>query len=230
MLDIKILKKLSTIHVLIVEDDEITAHALQQSLVLYCQCVEVANNGMLGFEIFERSKPDVVIADIQLPEINGLEMVAAMHKISPHLPVIIITSYDNSENISESINQRAYSYLRKPIRIEDLQTALLMATKDICNTNILLGSGFSYDCKRKFLFNRNQERIVLTKQERDLLHLLISNINTIVEYSVIESYVWQEKSMSIEALRMCVQKIRKKIYYALIENISGYGYRLNTPL
>jgi len=229
MLDINVLKKLSSIYVLIVEDDEMTANALRQSLVMYCQRVEVAGNGMLGFEIFESSKPDVVIADIQLPEINGLEMVAAMHKISPHLPVIIITSYDNSENISESINQRAYSYLRKPIRIEDLQTALLMATKDICNTHILLGCGFSYDCKRKFLFDQNQERVILTKQESDLIHLLISNINTIVEYSTIESYVWQEKSMSVETLRMCIQKIRKKIYHDIIENISGYGYRINAP-
>jgi len=229
MLDIKVLKKLSTIYALIVEDDEMTAHALKQSLVMYCQRVEVAGNGMQGFEIFEDSKPDVVIADIHLPEMNGLEMVAAMHKISPHLPVIIITSYDNFENISESINQGAYSYLRKPIRIEELQTALLMATKDICNSHILLGKGFSYDCKKKLLFDPNQERVVLPKQERDFLHLLIANRNTIVEYSTIESYVWQEKSMSVETLRMCVQKIRKKTFHALIENISGFGYRINTP-
>ncbi|NCD11689.1 MAG: response regulator transcription factor [Epsilonproteobacteria bacterium] len=225
MLDINILKKLATIYVLIVEDDEMTSYALKQSLIMHCRRVDVANNGMSGFEMFEKNRHDVVIADINLPEMNGLEMVAAMHTIAPHLPVIIITSYDNSENIAESIHQRAYSYLRKPIQIDDLQTTLLMATKDICTHCITLQNNFTYDIEHKLL-KQAEKNIVLTKSERELLHLLILNINQIIDYVTIENYVWKEKSMSIQSLRMCVKKIRNKTYPEIIENISGYGYRV----
>lgn len=228
MIDISILKKLANIHVLIVEDDELTAYGLAQSLKKHCRQVDIAHNGIVGFELFEKNKPNVVIADINLPEMNGLEMVASMHAISPHLPVIIITSYDSSENIMGSIEERAYSYLRKPIRMEDLQTTLLMATKDIVNTYVKLEYGFIYDLERKILRDANGIDIVLTKMESDLLYLLISNIDTVIDYITIESYVWQEKSMSLEALRMCIKKIRKKTFGNIIKNVSKCGYKISS--
>lgn len=227
MIDTKVLKKLSNIHVLIVEDDEMTAHVIKQSLVFHCKKVDIAYNGIEGFEIYEDKKPDVVIADINMPEMNGLEMIKALHEISPHLPVIIMTSYDNSENMLESINQGAYSYLRKPIKIEELQTALLMATKHIYNSNIQLEENFHYNCNTKTLY-KEYRAIKLTKTQKELVHLLMSNINKVVDFTTIESFVWQEKSMSIEALRMCIKKIRAKSYLKLIESVPGTGYIINS--
>lgn len=226
MVDSKVLNKLSNIHVLIVEDDEMTAHVIHQSLNFYCKKVDIANNGIEGFELYEKNKPDVVIADINMPEMSGLEMAEALHEICPHLPIIIMTSYDSSENMLESINQGAYSYLRKPIRIEELQTALLMATKNIYNSNIKLEDDFHYDCASKNLYD-GYKLIKLTKTEKELVHLLMSNINKVVDFTTIESYVWQEKSMSIEALRMCVKKIRAESYLKLIESVPGCGYIIN---
>jgi len=228
MIDLKVLNKLSKIDVLIVEDDKMTANALKQSLSLYCSQVYVANDGLDGFEIYENKKPDIVIADINLPSMNGLEMVEAMHEISPHLPVIIITSHDNTQNILKSIDEGVYSFLRKPIRIEELQIALLMATKNIYNSKVKLKNDYTYDCQTKLLFNPKGAKVSLTKNEHELLHLLISNIDKVVDYSVIESYVWQDKSMSLEALRMCIKKIRNKTYSDIIENISKSGYRINS--
>lgn len=228
MIDLKVLKKLSQIHVLIVEDDEMTAFALRQSLGMHCKRVDVANDGIEGFEMFEKFKPDIVISDINLPEMNGLDMVHSMHEVCPHLPVIIITSYDTEENISESINQGAYNYLRKPISIEELQTSLLMATKNIYNFQICLDNNFIYDKNNKELVDGEGKVVKLTKLEREIIHLLISNMDKTVDYSTIESYAWQEKSMSIEALRMRIKKIRQKTYNDIIENISGCGYRINS--
>lgn len=228
MENIKILKKLAHINVLIVEDDEMTACALKQSLSVHCKCVEVAVDGLQGFEMFEKNRPDVVISDINLPKLNGLKMISLMREISPHLPVIIMTSYDSNENISESINQDVYSYLRKPISIEQLQITLLMATKDIVKPYIALKNNFIYCKQDKNILGPDNKEIVLTKFESDLIYLLISNIDHIIEYATIENYVWQDKSMSREALRMQIKKIRKKTYPEIIENISGCGYRINS--
>ena len=65
------------------------------------------------------------------------------------------------------------------------------------------------------------------KNEAKLFFLLVSNIEKVVSYKVIENYVWSEKSMSNEALRMTIKKIRAKTDADLIKNISGVGYRLS---
>ncbi len=67
----------------------------------------------------------------------------------------------------------------------------------------------------------------MPKNEAKLFFLLVSNIEKVVSYEVIENYVWSEKSMSNEALRMTIKKIRAKTDADLIKNISGGGYRLS---
>ncbi|WP_107790970.1 helix-turn-helix domain-containing protein [Campylobacter concisus] len=67
----------------------------------------------------------------------------------------------------------------------------------------------------------------MPKNEAKLFFLLVSNIEKVVSYEVIENYVWSEKSMSNEALRMTIKKIRVKTDANLIKNISGVGYRLS---
>lgn len=229
MINIELLKKLSNLHIMIIEDDKILAYAIQQSLINHCKCVDVANDGLEGFEMFEKNKPDALIVDINLPRLNGLDMVCSIKKISPHIPVLVMTSYDSSENMLKSIEKGVYTYLRKPISIEDLQTALLMATKNLYNNKILLQNGYLYNSDYKQLIDSNKQEVVFTKIEQEIMHLLLCNINKIVDYSTIEHYVWKDKSMSLETLRMKIKKIRDKTYTDIIENISGCGYRINLP-
>ena len=80
--------------------------------------------------------------------------------------------------------------------------------------------------KSKQLF-KNGEEVQMPKNKTKLFFLLVSNIEKVVSYKVIENYVWSEKSMSNEALRMTIKKIRAKIDTDPIKNISGVGYRLS---
>ena len=80
--------------------------------------------------------------------------------------------------------------------------------------------------KSKQLF-KNGEEVQMPKNEAKLFFLLVSNIEKVVSYEVIENYVWGEKSMSNEALRMTIKKIRVKTDANLIKNISGVGYKLS---
>ena len=94
-----------------------------------------------------------------------------------------------------------------------------MATKDIFESRIKFKEIYEYDMKSKQLF-KNGEEIQMPKNEAKLFFLLVSNIEKVVSYEVIENYVWSEKSMSNEALRMTTDA-------DLIKNISGVGYRLS---
>ncbi|MGB2551689.1 response regulator transcription factor [Campylobacter sp. MOP51] len=226
MIDTNILSKLKNISVLLVEDDENTRLAITQSLEFYCKKIQTAKDGMEGFNKYFKDQFDIVITDINLPNLNGLEMLDEIKKRAPHVASIIITSYDTSENMLASIELGAYNYLRKPFKIEELQTTILMATKNLYENKIRFKDGYEYDFLQKRLF-KNSEEVALTKIESKLFFLLVSNINKIVSYEIIENFVWNEKSMSNEALRMAIKKIRLKTNNDLIENISGTGYRIN---
>ncbi len=178
-----------------------------------------------NFELYKKIKHDVVITDISMPHLSGHEMIKAMHRIAPNLPIIVMTSHDSSENILKSIDEGVYSYLRKPIKIEDLQLALLMATKDIYNKTVFLNDKYKYDCSTKELFY-GDEVVNLTKTEQDLLYLLVQNLDKVISYETIENYVWNDKSMSREALRMCIKKIRAKTYPKIIQNVWQQGYKM----
>lgn len=229
MIDENILKKLSNISVLLVEDDENTRVALAQSLQIYCKFLKVAKDGLEGFDAFFKNNFDIVITDINLPNLNGLEMLDEIKKRAPHVKSIIITSYDTSENILASIKLGAYNYLRKPFKIEELQTAILLATKNLFEKKLKLKNIYEYDLSEKIL-RKNGKIIDFTKTEAKLFYLLISNINKIVNYSAIENFVWNDKFMSNEALRMVVKKIRIKTQNDIIQNISGVGYILKSSV
>lgn len=225
MIDISILKRLNNIRVLLVEDDLDSAEAIKQSLEICCKSVVWCKNGIDGFEEFKKESFDVVITDINMMGINGLEMIELIKQNAPHIKFIIITAYDNISNFTKSIDLGTHSYLRKPFRIEELQTALLTATRQISEI-LKINDEFSYDFLQNILYKDNQT-IEFTKHENALFELLIKNANKIISYDMIENFVWQDRSMSSDALRVCIKKIRQKTSPLKIENISGNGYRLN---
>lgn len=226
MIDTSILSKLKNISVLLVEDDENTRLAITQSLEFYCKKIVSAKDGLEGFDKYFKDEFDIVVTDINLPNLNGLEMLDEIKKRAPHVASIIITSYDTSENMLASIELGAYNYLRKPFKIEELQTTILMATKNLYENRLKFKEIYEYDPSQKVLF-KNSVEVGLTKMEAKLFFLLMSNSDKIVTYEMIENFVYNDKSMSHEALRMVIKKIRLKTDANLIENISGVGYKIS---
>lgn len=109
---------------------------------------------------------------------------------------------------------------------KELQITNMMATKDLFESRIKFKEIYEYDMTSKQLF-KNGKEVQMPKNETKLFFLLVSNIEKVVSYKVIENYVWSEKSMSNEALRMTIKKIRAKTDADLIKNISGVGYKLS---
>lgn len=132
----------------------------------------------------------------------------------------IISAMPNSGSIIKKI-----SPAQIPLQ-KELQTTIIMATKDLFESKIKFKEIYEYDMRSKQLF-KNGEEVQMPKNEAKLFFLLVSNIEKVVSYEVIENYVWGEKSMSNEALRMAIKKMRAKTDADLIKNISGVGYRLD---
>ena len=111
---------LKELKVLYVEDDQATAEELSQFLKRRVGKVYVARDGQQGLELFEENKPDIIIADLFLPKIGGIEMVKAIRSKGFETPVIITSAVSDSNVILSAVDAGILKYLLKPIRTTEL--------------------------------------------------------------------------------------------------------------
>lgn len=108
------------ITLLYVEDDEMTLEEISFFLKKYVKKLIVAKNGEEGLELFKEHNPDMVITDIQMPIMNGLEMSKKILEINPSIPIAVTTAYSDSEYLINAIEIGIDKYLLKPINMMDV--------------------------------------------------------------------------------------------------------------
>jgi DNA-binding NtrC family response regulator len=105
---------------LIVDDEPNLRYSLKKSLETSQLAVITAATAREGIEVVGREKPDVIILDVRLPDMSGLDAFEVIHKIDARIPVIIITAYSTTETAIEAIKRGAFEYLLKPVEFERL--------------------------------------------------------------------------------------------------------------
>lgn len=219
---------LKNINILIVEDEKDLRDIIVESLEGYVNQVFVAGNGLEGLELFQLQNIDLIISDIHMAKMNGLRMSREIRKFDPYVPIIFLTAYDTDDNMIEAIEIKSRSVLRKPFDKKQLILALSLAISSFREefTWFNLSHGFMFNLDTKEL-SLNKNIISLTKKECRLLELLLKHKDHIVPFSLIEGYVWMDSGATPDAIRMFINKLRKKIYPELIENLQGIGYKLS---
>ena len=122
---------LSDLILLYVEDDKITQEYIKMILEDECKELYIASDGVKGLEIYKKMKPDIVITDINMPNMDGLAMIKALKDIDTNLPIIIISAYDDQENLLQAVNMGCNGFVKKPINIEHLFEQLNIAAQKI---------------------------------------------------------------------------------------------------
>ena len=115
---------LSKIRVLYVEDDEMIREELSETLEFDVKELIVATNGQEGLEKFKKYNPDLVITDVKMPKMNGLEMAKEIKSISRNTPIIVTTAFSDSEYLMEAIEIGINRYVTKPVDIDKLYDAM----------------------------------------------------------------------------------------------------------
>jgi DNA-binding response OmpR family regulator len=223
----KVKELLQNKNILIVEDEISLRDIMVESIDEYVNEVLVAVNGIEGLEIFQANSVDLIISDIHMAKMNGLVMSKEIRTFDPHIPIIFLTAYDTDENMLEAIEVKSRSVLKKPFDKKQLLVSMMLAMSSYKEEFTLfdLHKGFSYNVDTKELLYHDKI-IDLTKKERRLLELLLKHQEHAVPFSMIENYVWMESGATPDAIRMFINKLRKKIYPQLIQNIQGIGYKL----
>ncbi|NQY22023.1 MAG: response regulator [Campylobacteraceae bacterium] len=116
--------KIKNSTILYVEDDTITRENISLFLATKCRKLYIASNGEEAYTSFLNNDPDIIITDIQMPLLNGLDMAEKIKKISPKTQIIITSAYSQQEYLLKAVNLHLVQYIIKPLSIIKLNSAL----------------------------------------------------------------------------------------------------------
>lgn len=221
-------KDTKNIKLLYVEDDDIARENGVEYLENYFDEIYEASDALSALKIYEKQKPHIIITDIQMPKLNGLEFVKRIRQKDKQTQVIILSAFSTKEYLFEAIELQLVKYLTKPICEEELKKALEICLESLktSDSNIIkLDENTTFDSFNQTLF-KDSEIVKLRKKELDLLSLLLKNRNRFVNYEEIENFVWYDSGMSKDALKTLIKNLKTKIPKDLIINLSGTGYKI----
>jgi DNA-binding response OmpR family regulator len=217
------------IKVLYVEDDDIARENGLEYLENYFENLYEASDALSALKLYGEIKPEIIITDIQMPKLNGLEFIKNIRKKDKKTQVIVLSAYSNKDYLFSAIELGLVKYLIKPIKEKEFEEALSLCIKHIENddSNIIhLSENFTFDLYNKTLIN-DGELIKLRAKELELLFLLLSNKNRYVTYKEIENFVWKDSVMTKDALKTLMKNLKTKIPKNIIKNLSGSGYKID---
>jgi len=235
----EIINHTENLSILFVEDYEDLRVNIAHILKRFFKDVTVATNGLEALDMFKQDKDkfDIIISDIKMPIMNGVELTKKIYTIKPNQTIIILSAYDDAVYLHELINLKIEHFLKKPIDYQDLLKVLLNVakivnkmklndTKSVKNINVKLSDSFTFDKNKKLLYNGNNI-ITLTKFEMIFIQFLTNEIGKIYSNEEISSYyISQNENLDSANIRKLVSKLRKKLPQNSIESLYGVGYRL----
>lgn len=224
----RILKNLT---VLLVENNSDSKKIIYDILIDNFEKVITAQNGDEGLKKFKKYNPNMVITDVFMPIIDGLDMAKCIKEISKDTPIIILSTHCEKETLLRAIDVGIDKFLIKPIMSGDfLETIENVAKNKIETTNIIkIGNGYSFNKIKRVLIREGVE-ISLTKKELAFVSLLIKRFGTLVLHDEIKSVVWVGESVTEAAIRTFVKRVRDKVGSSFIKNVPGLGYKIERKI
>lgn len=221
------------IKVLIVEDELKLARFVELELKHEGYEVAIANDGRSALDIFEEFKPDIVLLDLMLPNLSGIEVCRRIRKTSD-VPIIMITAKGEVMDKVMGLDNGADDYITKPFAIEEVLARMRVALKhkrtsqDAGDKNKLTVRDLTLDLGKRTV-KLGENNIELTKREFDLLTYLVKNKNIVISREQILNKVWGydyfgETNVVDVYVRYLRTKIDDKYGEKFIHTIRGVGY------
>ena len=220
--------------ILIIEDDKAIIRLLELSLKTNGYTPVIAENGLSGISRFLSEKPDLVLLDLGLPDVDGMEVLSQIRAIS-NTPVIVVSAREKEREKVEALDNGADDYVTKPFNIGELMARIRVALRKAMPVP-LKNDVFSF---RGLELNVSSHQVTiegkpvhLTPIEFRILKLLIENQGKVLTHRFIQSNIWGHDSEdSYQSLRVFMTNLRRKIEkdptdpeYIITE--MGIGYRV----
>lgn len=218
-------KALKELKVLLVEDEENLARLLKSAIGDNFHSFIVAKDGEEGKDLFLKINPDIVITDIEMPRLSGLDMSKELKKINPEIPIIILSAFSEKEKLFSAIDVGVTKYFLKPFDPDELLDYISSISSKLGNKTVKLNEGFVFNKTTNSLY-KNDRFVHLTKNEVKFLCLLLDDKNDIIDDMAIKENLWTS-DVSDERVRTFIRRLRAKTSKKLIKNVKGFGYKID---
>ncbi len=222
--------KISDISILIAEDEDELREYFVEYLQLFFSKVYSASNGLEALTLYLSKKPQILIADINMPNIDGLSLIEKIRARDEKCKIIITSAHSDQDKLLQAIELNLVRYLIKPVNSDELKSLLLEVVDDLRAKESILyfSEGYSFDKEKASLFLDAQE-VHLKEKERQILSLFCSKINQVLSAQDIYNYLYSDqphKEFSSNAITSLLKRLRTKIPRDLIVNQYGAGYKM----
>lgn len=214
--------------ILILEDDDLFASTLEDFLSDEGFEVDIANDGEECLELNFKKNYDLYIFDINVPKINGLDLLEQLRQSDDNTPVIFLTSYKDKGTLHDAFLKGCDDYLKKPADLDELILrikALLKRNKKQFKV-IDLSNNFTFNPISKRIYENGID-LNLPVKVLDLIELFLENKGQIVTKNMIISKLWTvQEEYSEGSIRVYINQIKKILGKESILNIKGIGYKI----
>lgn len=217
--------------ILLVEDDEKISSFISRGLKEENYTVDISFDGEDALYLATTNSYDLIILDIMIPKIDGLETCKILRAKNILTPIIMLTAKSSIEDKVEGLNEGANDYLTKPFSFEELIARIRVQLRaKTSTTNILELEDLKLDINKKIAI-RAKETLSLTAKEYALLEYLFRNKGNIVTSEMINNSLWNmEESTASNIVNVYIYRLRNKIdknsQIKLLHTLRGVGYKL----
>jgi len=214
-------------NILLLEDDIILQEIIEEYLIELEYSVTSFYDGEQALDAISKGSFDLLLLDVQVPQISGFEILSYLRDIGNTTPAIYITSLDSIDDLKRGFDIGADDYLKKPFDLQELQARIERVVKSYQLSDEILFDAISFN-PRLHKLSMGDEEITIRQKESDILAYFIRHQNKIVSSSELIENIWNDENEPTQAtIRTYIKNIRKLLQKEYIDTIKGEGYRFN---
>jgi DNA-binding response OmpR family regulator len=220
-------------HILLIEDEPALGMIVKDSLEVRGFRVRYAADGQQGLELFRQEQPDIVVADVMMPRLDGFSLAEIIRRENPAVPIIFLTARSQPADVVRGFELGAADYLKKPFSMDELivriRARLGAATPASAPAGVLSLGQYQFDHPRQRLYRQGQEA-PLTHREAELLKRLYDQRNQVLERNQVLQELWGDDNFfngrSLDVFITRLRRYLKDDPQVQIVNVRGIGYKL----
>jgi len=215
--------------VLILEDNQVLAEGLKQAMTSAGFAVDMLHDGKQGSQILQYQEYDLLLLDLGLPGIDGIDLLRQLRSANNQLPVLIISARDQLDQRIEGLELGADDYICKPFEPDEViarARALIRRTSQRADSVLRYGD-LSFNSSQRKLF-RNNQPVELHRRELSVLEYLLSNADRVISKDQIADHISSfDEDINPIAIETYISRLRKKLGKQFrLKTVRGLGYLL----
>jgi DNA-binding response OmpR family regulator len=216
--------------ILLLEDEQMLSEAISEYLVALGHLVMTCYDGSEALVCVQGENFDLLILDINVPGIDGLDLLEQLHVLKIRPPAIYISALADIEGISRAYDLGCYDYLKKPFHLKELSLRIdkVMQNCLIPQSHTRLSKSYAYDASTSTLLCDNVTH-PLSKRQLQIIDLLARNRGRVVDFDQFRTYIWDDEYVDNATIRAEVSRLNKSLKEDFIQNIRALGYMIDIP-